>query len=285
LCQHALVEVQQLKSRSIQAYALRTPWSLAETIAAAAHVLSSLQFEASHFSGTLPRPEAYTQEMIYRAAILALTLCNVLPAQDTPSTKISDYPAQGKIPAVEIGAEYLLNSIPLAKGIYVARNHLVLEVAMFPYALDGVNVSNSQFTLRINYKTILHTDSSGAVAASLKYPDWQSRPNMTAEAGVGNASVILGAPPAIARFPGDPTPNRRPVPTAPDSPDPRAGQPKVADEPIETQLAMAALPEGWTKTTVKGFLFFQFSGKTKSIRNLDLIYDGGESGQMTIHLF
>jgi len=91
----------------------------------------------------------------------------------------------------------------------------VLEVAIFPYALDGVNVSNSQFTLRVNYKTILHTDSSGAVAASLKYPDWQSRPNVTAVAGVGNASVILGTPPTVARFPGDPHPDRRPFPQRP----------------------------------------------------------------------
>src|SRR5256885_9120463 len=115
----------------------------------------------------VPYPaEAYTQEMIYRAAILALALYNVLPAQEAPRSKISGYPASAKLPAVEIGAEYLVNSIPLAKGVYIARSHLVLEVAIFPNAPDGVNVSSSQFTLQINYKAILHADSSAAVAAS-----------------------------------------------------------------------------------------------------------------------
>jgi hypothetical protein len=223
--------------------------------------------------------------MISRAAILALSLLSAMFAQNTPRAKIEDYPAYGKLPAVEIGAEYLLNSVPLDKGVYIARNHLVLDVGIFPFALDGTNVSSSQFTLRINYKALLHPDSSGTVAASLKYPDWQTRPGATAEAGVGNATVILGAPPNAGRFPGDPRADHPlPVPKTPEPPDP-SGQPKAADQPLETQIAIAALPEGWTQKPVKGLLFFPFFAKTKSIRTLDLIYDGGESGQTTIKLF
>src|SRR5258708_32491339 len=86
--------------------------------------------------------------------------------------------------------------------MYIARNHLVLDVAIFPSTQSGVNVSSSQFALRVNNKTILYTDSPGAVASSLKYPDWQTHPNATAQAGVGNGSVILGAPPPVARSPG-----------------------------------------------------------------------------------
>jgi len=207
-------------------------------------------------------------------------------AQNRPLSKVSDYPAHVKLPSMEIGAEYLLNSIPLARGMYIAKDHLVLEVAIFPSTEDGVNVSSSQFTLRVNNKTILYSDSSGAVANSLKYPDWQMRPTMTAEAGVGNGSVVLGAPPPVARFPGDRRADRPPsVPRVPDPPDP-TGAPKAADQPIETQIAIAALPQGQLQEPVKGFLFFPFSGKTKSIRSLDLIYDGGESGpKTTIRLF
>lgn len=223
--------------------------------------------------------------MIYRAAILALALCCELPAQDAARTKISDYPAHAKLPAMEIGAEYLLNSIPLAKGMYIAKDHLVLEVAIFPSTHTGVIVSTSQFTLRVNSKTILYPDSPGAVAASLKYPDWQTRPTMTAEAGAGNGSVILGAPPPVARFPGDHRADRLPVPRVPEPPDP-TGEPKAAEQPIEVRIAAAALPEGPSQKPVKGFLFFPFSGKTKSIRSLDLICDVGESGRKTtISLF
>lgn len=223
--------------------------------------------------------------MIPWAAILVLALSHALLAQDAPRSKVSGYPAHAKLPAMEIGAEYLLNSIALDKGMYIAKDHLVLEVAIFPSTQAGVNVASSQFTLRVNNKTILYPDSPGAVASSLKYPDWQTRPTMTAEAGVGNGSVILGAPPPVARFPGDRRADRPPVPRVPEPPDP-TGQPKAADQPIETQIAIAALPEGPSQKPVKGLLFFGFSGKTKSIKTLDLIYDGGESGQKTsINLF
>jgi hypothetical protein len=224
--------------------------------------------------------------MISRVAIVALAVSHALFAQDTPRSKISDYPAQAKLPAMEIGVEYLLNSIALDKGMYIARDHLVLEVAIFPSTQAGVNISSSQFTLRVNNKTILYTDSAGAVASSLKYPDWQTRPNATAQAGVGNGSVIMGAPPPVARFPGDHRADRPPpIPRVPEQQDP-TGQPKAAEQPIETQIAIAALPEGPSQKPVKGFLFFPFSGKTKSIRSLDLIYDSGESGlKTTIPLF
>src|SRR5258708_5049509 len=173
-------------------------------------------------------------------------------AQNGPLSKVSDYPAHVKLPSLEIGAEYLLNSIPLNRGMYIAKDHLVLEVAIFPSTEDGVNVSTSQFTLRVNNKTILYPDSPGAVASSLKYPDWQMRPTMTAEAGAGNGSVVLGAPPPVARFPGDRRADRPPsVPRVPDPPDP-TGEPKAAEQPIETQIAIAALPQGPSQKPVKG---------------------------------
>ena len=223
--------------------------------------------------------------MISRAAILALALVHALLAQGPPRSKISDYPVHAKLPAMEIGVEYLLNSIALDKGMYIARDHLVLEVAIFPSTQAGVNVSSSQFTLRVNNKTILYPDSPGAVASSLKYPDWQTHPNATAQAGVGNGSVIIGAPPPVARFPGDRRADRPPSVPRVEQPDP-SGEPKAAGQPIETRIAIAALPEGPSQKPVKGLLFFPFSGKTKSIRSLDLIYDGGESGtKTTIPLF
>jgi hypothetical protein len=224
--------------------------------------------------------------MIARGATLTLALLPALLAQDATRSKVSDYPVHAKLSTMEIGVEYLLNSIPLDKGMYLAKDHLVLEVAIFPSTPAGVNVSTSQFTLRVNNKTILYPDSPGAVASSLKYPDWQTRPTMTAEAGAGNGSVVLGAPPPVARFPGDRRADKPlPLPRAPEPPNP-TGQPKAVEQPIETQMAIAALPEGPTEMPVKGLLFFAFGGKTKSIRSLDLIYEGGEgSPKATIPLF
>src|SRR5258708_32300695 len=121
--------------------------------------------------------------------------------------------------------------------MYIARNHLVLEVAIFPSTQAGVNVSSSQFTLRVNNKTILYPDSPGAVASSLKYPDWQTHPNATAQAGVGNGSVILGAPPPGARFPGDRRADSPPsVPRGPGEQGP-TDEPNTAAQPIATQIS------------------------------------------------
>src|SRR5258708_15472945 len=153
---------------------------------------------------------------------------------------------------MEIGVEYLLNSIALDKGMYIAKDHLVLEVAIFPSTQASVNVSSSQFTLRVNNKTILYTDSPGAVASSLKYPDWQTHPNATAQAGVGNGSVILGAPPPVARFPGDRRADRPPsVPRVPEQQGP-TGEPKAAEQPIDTPIAITALPEGQSQKSEHG---------------------------------
>jgi hypothetical protein len=150
----------------------------------------------------------------------------------------------------------------------------VVEVAFFPAAKNGIKISSAHFTLRINNKSSLGAQSSGMVAASIKYPDWEQRPNMTAQAG----PLIFGAPPAVGRFPGDQR-ESRPLPT-PRVPDQTgtgdAGQQR--DLPIEEAIAKAALPEGLSSEPVKGCLFFRFEGKLKFIKSLDLMYDAGDAG-------
>jgi hypothetical protein len=217
---------------------------------------------------------------------LALAIGLVLPAQDSPPrSKASDYPAHVQLPRFELGAEYLVHNIPAEKGEYWAKEYLVVELAVFPSTREGVRISANQFVLRINgKKTVLLSDSPGTVAAALKYPDWEARPNLTASAGIGDAGVVLGAPPATARFPGD---NRgvatRPIPKDPGDQD-TYGLRQDTGPPIEQAIAVAALPEGQVDRPVKGCLFFRFSGKIKSIRSLDLIYDPGDGAKAAIPL-
>jgi hypothetical protein len=55
---------------------------------------------------------------------------------------------------------------------------------------------------------------------------------------------------------------------------------------IDESIAAVALSEGPSNRTAKGCLFFRFAGKMKSIRSLDLVYDGGEGRpKATIPLF
>jgi hypothetical protein len=181
---------------------------------------------------------------------------------------------------MEIGAEYMVHSIPGERGGYFAKEYLVVEVAIFPAAKEALKISSGQFTLRINNKSTLISQSAGAVAAALKYPDWEQRPQMTAQAG----PLIYGAP-QVGRFPGDPTqPRRLPTPRVPDQTD-SGNVERQPNLPIEDAIARAALPEGLVREHVKGCLFFRFEGKLKSIKSLDLVYDpGATSPKATIRL-
>lgn len=223
----------------------------------------------------------YTLGVKARVALISVVLLSRLHAQDPARSKASDYPAHVSLATMEIGAEYLTHSIPTEKGFYFAKEYLVVEVAVFAAGTDGVTTSASQFTLRVNGKTVLQTVSPGMVAAALKYPDWEMRPNLTAQAG----PVIVGAPPAVGRFPEDGrsgVPRSAPVP----QPEDPSGVGKPADLPVEQAVARAALPEGPAEEQAIGCLFFRFEGKTKSIRKLELLYDPGQSGpKATIPLF
>ena len=177
---------------------------------------------------------------------------------------------------MEIGAEYLVHSIPGERGDYFAKEYLVVEVAVFPASKEGLKISSGHFTLRINKKSVLSAQSAGMVAAALKYQDWEQRPQVTAEAG----PLIYGAPQA-GRFPGDPTqPSPLPTPRVPDQTD-SANVAKQPDLPIDDAISRAALPEGVIAERVKGCLFFRFEGKLKSVKSLELIYDAGPGSPPT----
>lgn len=215
----------------------------------------------------------------------AVFLVFVLPlaAQETaPRSKASDYPAHVTLPGMEIAAEYLLHSIPTAKGFYVSRDYLVIDVGVFPAAKERVTISSAQFRLRINHQTLeLPPDSPGTVAADIQYPDWEQHPTTTVQAG----PVMVGAPPTVGRFPGDPRESPPISAPVPEQPDP-SGMDKEAPKTIQELVALAALPAGSSNKPMKGCLFFRFRGKTKSIKSLELIYDAGERGtKATIPLF
>jgi hypothetical protein len=207
-----------------------------------------------------------------RVWIALLAVC-AASGQDNAVRKANDYPAHEAWPRFEIGAEYLVHSIPTEKGVLYGRDYLVVEVAIFP-GKQPVTIASNNFTLRLNGKKVLLTEAAGFVAASLKYADWEQRATLTGTAQVGDGTVVIGKPPQTARFPGDPTQDRRmPPPRRPDDPD-AAG---VTTNPLNLDrlVALASLPELETREKVKGCLYFSFTGKSNSIRTLDLEYEDG----------
>jgi len=210
---------------------------------------------------------------------LVLGLCAALlaGAGTEPKPEAAAYPAHTKLESLSIAAQCLVRSFHGSGETFFLPDYLVIEVALYPAAGTEMAVNSGNFSLRVNNKrTALMSQTPGLVAASLKYPDWRRRPTLVAGAGDGDAGVILGQPQPVERFPGDTRPARTRLPRPPSAPPPAnpsgteaPERPKAEDVVVET-----ALPEGTRSGPVSGYLYFPFRGKPKSIRSLELLYDG-----------
>jgi hypothetical protein len=182
--------------------------------------------------------------------------------------ELAQYPAHANLTTGVLAAEFLVHSIPVERGTFVAQNYLVIDAAIFG---DGSRpLSASHFTLRINGKKDLTFPQSPAwVAATIKDPAWAGqKPQLTMGGGLGNAGVVLGGPPRVERFPGDPT-SRRPQP--PGTPTSVEATPTMT---MEEQIERVSFPEGPRKLPAGGLLYFAYKGKLKSIKAMELLYDG-----------
>ncbi len=232
----------------------------------------------------------YTQFVLSRLAVTCIIAVGWAHAQGTtPKEKPSDYPVRVQLPGLQIAAEYLVHSVPVDGGVLTVNDYLVLEIALYPEKPGSVLVASGDFTLKINNrKEVLFAQVPGMVAASIKYPDWESRPTLEATAGVGDAGIVLGRPRTVSRFPGDPRPDQSRLPRQPRVPDQTSpvGQENPITEPVDVSIARSALPEGLTKGPVSGYLFFAFKGKTKSIRSLEVLYSSPDGSRAaTLRLF
>ncbi len=213
-----------------------------------------------------------------------MLLTALLGAEVTdPKQKAADYPVHAVAGTVSVGAEYMVRSYQGRNHTFVTNDYLVVLVAVYPPKFQKIPVSLDQFTLRVNGKTV-HAQMTSFVAASVKYPDWGRDRRVTAAGGLGDVGVILGPTPA-PRFPGDPTPTRDRLPRPPRAPD--DGRPGGVDppEPVQPEeiIVTYALPEGECSVPVSGYVYFPYRKKTKSIRSLDLVYNGPD-GSATVRL-
>ena len=173
--------------------------------------------------------------------------------------KAADYPVRANAGRAELGAEFLMHSIPSSRGYYFAKSYLVVDVGVFPKPGGILEVSAGQFTLRLNgASAVLMAQSPGMVAASLKYPDWGMPAGLSGRASVGNIGIDSDPRPA-GRFPGDPHAQ---------TPDPNQ-----EDEP-DHQISLVALPDVVSERPARGCVFFASGIKAKKIKSLDLEWTG-----------
>ncbi|HYM10158.1 MAG TPA: hypothetical protein VEU62_05485 [Bryobacterales bacterium] len=219
----------------------------------------------------------------FRPVLLLLSL--PLAAGTEPRPKADAYPVHAATRDVSIGAEYLVHSVPARNLTFTARDHLVVEVALYAPNGKTLNIALEQFSLRINgRREMIQPQSPGFVAAGFKYPNWEPHPTLEAGAGMGDGGVILGAPQARPRFPGDPTVRQPPLPPRAPSAEEAAGVEKESAARPEEVVVEAALSEGAIHSAASGYLYFPFKEKTKSIHSLDLLYRG-PAGTVTLRLF
>jgi len=202
--------------------------------------------------------------------------CACAWAQGTnPKASASEYAAHGEMKDASLGAENLGHSLLTAKSAILVRDFLVVEVALYPKD-PRMKVRMEQFRLRINgSKGTVSPQTLGLVIASLKYPDWSGHPTAEVGGSLGNAGVVLGRPVPVERFPGDNRPAEQRGPAPPRAPEDNSGVEKSAPEPVEYVINHLALPEcDDVHSPASGYLFFPFQSKLKSIKTLDLIYEG-----------
>ena len=205
-----------------------------------------------------------------RLSLAAALSCIALLAGTEPKSKPEEYPVHGRAGDTTIAAEYMVQSISTPKASFIAKDYLVVEVAVFP-PRTGTMIRASDFTLRINgAKQELLTQTPGMVAASIKYDDWRGRRGVVAQAG----PVIIG-PRTSGRFPGD---NREPLPRRQPGPDDAA--PEVERESVDPSdtIDAAALNEGPARQPRSGYIFFPYTGKLTKIKTVELNYRP-ESGE------
>src|SRR5437868_2491482 len=124
--------------------------------------------------------------MTGRCTSLLMMIVGVLLHAAEPARKPEDYPARIQLGNLTMAVENLGPSIPTPSGGFFTKEYLTIEVALFGTGLgQHVALEHAQFALRINAAgTMLRPDTPGAVAASLKYPDWEQRSQIEARAGV-----------------------------------------------------------------------------------------------------
>jgi hypothetical protein len=224
----------------------------------------------------LARAVYFPQMPFPRILVIFAVSCALACAQGTnPKPAAPDYAAHAELNNAVIGAENLGHSLLTATGAILVRDFLIVEVALYPKD-PRMKIRMEQFHLRVNGKKgTLLPQSLGMVISSLKYPDWSSHPTAEVGASLGNAGVILGRPVPVERFPGDNRPAEQRGPAPPRAPDDNNGVAKSAPEPVEDVINHLALPEGDdVHSPASGYLFFPFQGQLKSIKTLDLIYEG-----------
>jgi hypothetical protein len=196
------------------------------------------------------------------------------PSKDVPANELkgmpprvapTEYQAHVQAGKLTVAAEFLGHSVPTLDGTYNAEDYVVVEAALFGPADARTMLATGDFSLRINGKKVAQPSQPyELVFHSLKDPEWEP----SSKDAKSKTSMSTGG--------GGPN-------------DPGSAPPPPPKMPIELRRAMeqhvqkVSMLEGERPLPQAGLLFFEYRGKTQSIRSLELIYNGA-GGNTTLAL-
>ena len=186
-----------------------------------------------------------------------------LPPRPTPG----DYQAHAVVGKFTIAAEFTEHAISTPEATLSSEDFVAVEVGIFGPPEERLKISHDQFSLRINTgkkAPITTSVQYGIVYRSLKDPEWQPpEPPAAAKSKTGINTGGEGG--------------------QDNSPPPPVHIPIEVERAMQQRVQKAALPEGERAVPAAGLIFFPFHGKTKSIRSIELIYEG-PAGKTSLRL-
>ena len=214
-----------------------------------------------------------------RTGVLIAALCLSIQGQNTPGKDAqieakgmppratpAEYQAQAQAGAVTIAAEFKGHSVPTLQEPLSTEDYVVIEIGLFGSPGARIKLSSEDFSLRINgKKTPLPSQPYGLVVGSVKDPEWE--PPVPA-ASKSKTSMGGGGKGEQGEANGPPPPVKIPI---------------GVQRAMAQRVQRAALPEGDRTLPQAGLIFFQYRGKTQSIRSIELIY-AGPAGKATLTL-
>jgi hypothetical protein len=218
---------------------------------------------------------------VLKTAVWITALCLSAPGQNAPGKDApvteskgmppratpAEYQAHAQAGAVTIAAEFTGHAIGTSQGTLTTEDYVVVETGFFGPAEARAKLAIDDFSLRINGKKVpLPGQPYGVVLGSLKDPEWEPPAETKSKSKTGMSGGGGGGGQGESNEP--PTPPKMPFPVR------RA---------MEQRVQKATLPEGDRALPVAGLIFFQYRGKTKDIRSIELIYSG-PAGKATLAL-
>jgi hypothetical protein len=185
-----------------------------------------------------------------------------------PRANPGEYLSRAQAGTVSIGAEFDRHSVPMPESTLSTEDFVVVEVGLFGPAGARLQISSSDFSLRVNgRKSALPVEQFASVFKNLRDPSYQA-PELAAakenksgglNAGGANNQSDLGATPPPVHIP------------------------PAMERAMSEHVQAAALPEGDRALPVAGLIFFHYNGTDKSVHSVELIYNG-PAGKATIAL-